>query len=96
MAEWIGEPIDRIDGRLKVSGRAPYAYEHEVPGAVYASLVVSTIAKGQIVSIDTHAAKRTHGVLLVMTHLNAPKLPKLQTRPKKPPRDESFKCCRTI
>lgn len=85
MANLIGEPIDRIDGKLKVTGRAPYAYEHDVPGAVYATLVMSTIAKGRIVSMNTRAAERTAGVLLVMTHLNAPKLPKLQQQPKKPP-----------
>lgn len=85
MATIIGEPIDRIDGRLKVTGRAPYAYEHNVPGALYATLVMSTIAKGRIVSLNTRAAERTPGVLLVMTHLNAPKLPQLQSQPKKPP-----------
>jgi xanthine dehydrogenase YagR molybdenum-binding subunit len=85
MAELIGEPMDRVDGRLKVTGRAPYAYEHQVPGAAYAVLIMSTIAKGRIVSIDTGPAGRSHGVLLVMTHLNAPKLPRLQNQPKKPP-----------
>src|ERR1700685_4454946 len=85
MPELIGAPIDRIDGRLKVTGRAPYAYEQQVPGAVYAVLVMSTIAKGRIVSIDTRAAQRLRGVLLVLTHLNAPKLPKLTNQPKKQP-----------
>src|ERR1700761_240396 len=85
MSELIGEPIDRIDGRLKVTGRAPYAYEHQVPGAVYATLVMSTVATGRIVSMETRAAERTRGVLLVMTHLNAPKLPKLENQPHKPP-----------
>ena len=85
MPELIGKPMDRVDGRLKVTGRAPYAYEQQVPDAVYATLVMSTIAKGRIVSIDTRAAQRTRGVLLVMTHLNAPKLPQLEHQPKKPP-----------
>ncbi len=85
MQNLIGEPLDRIDGRVKVTGRAPYAYEHDVPGAVYGTLVMSTIARGRIVSINTRAAEGTPGVLLVMTHLNAPKLPKLQDQPKKPP-----------
>src|SRR5579875_1026513 len=85
MPELIGKPMDRIDGRLKVTGRAPYAYEQQVPNALYATLVMSTIAKGRIVSIDTRAAQRTRGVLLVMTHLNAPKLPKLESQPKQGP-----------
>lgn len=85
MGNLIGEPIDRIDGRLKGIGRAPYAYEHDVPGALYATLIMSTIARGRIASMNTRLAARASGVLLVMTHLNAPKLPRLESQPKKPP-----------
>jgi xanthine dehydrogenase YagR molybdenum-binding subunit len=85
MPDLIGQPIDRIDGRLKVTGRAAYAYEQQVPNAVYGALVMSTIAKGRILSMDTRAAQRSRGVLLVMTHLNAPKLPQLTNRQKKQP-----------
>ncbi len=70
----IGQPIDRVDGRLKVMGRATYAYEHDVPNAAYAVMVMSTVAKGRITSIDTKAAERLPGVVLVMTHRNAMKL----------------------
>ncbi len=85
MADLVGQPIDRIDGPLKVTGRAPYAYEHQVPNAATAVMVMSTIAKGRITSIDTRGAERSHGVLLVMTHRNAPKLPQLQSQKKAPP-----------
>ncbi len=81
----IGQPMDRVDGRLKVMGRATYAYEHQIPRAVYAVLITSTIAKGRIVSMDTGAAERSRGVLLVMTHANAPKLPGLQDQKKSSP-----------
>ncbi len=74
--------MDRIDGRLKVTGRAPYAYEQKVPNAVYAVLVMSTIAKGKIASIDGQAAGRSTGVLLVITPENSLKLPQLQNQPK--------------
>ena len=57
-----------------MTGRAPYAYEHKIPNALCV-MVMSTIAKGRIASIDTRAAERSRGVLLVMTHQNAPKLP---------------------
>jgi xanthine dehydrogenase YagR molybdenum-binding subunit len=77
MDSLIGQPLDRVDGRLKVTGRAPYAFEHNVPGAVYAVMVMSTIAKGRIASIDVSAAETAPGVLLVMTHRNSPKLPSL-------------------
>ncbi len=85
MEEIIGQPIDRIDGRLKVTGRAPYAYEQKVPNAAYAVMVMSTVAKGRIVSIETNRAEKSTGVLLVMTHANAPKLESLKAQPKAPP-----------
>src|SRR5881227_550709 len=85
MQELTGQPIDRIDGRLKVTGRATYAYEHKIPNALRAVIVTSTVAKGRIASIDSKAAEAIPGVLAVMTHLNAPKLPQLQSQPKAPP-----------
>ena len=78
----LGQPLDRVDGRLKVTGRAPYAYEQKVPNATYAVMVMSTIAKGRIQSMDTAAAQRSPGVLLVLTHENAPKRPQMQNQTK--------------
>lgn len=69
----IGQPLDRVDGRLKVMGRAPYAYEHKTNKPAYGFIVGAQIAKGRIVSIDVAAAEKATGVLLVMTHQNAPK-----------------------
>jgi xanthine dehydrogenase YagR molybdenum-binding subunit len=71
----IGKPIARVDGRLKVTGEAPYAYEvQEAPGApAYGFIVEATIAKGRIADIDASAAETAPGVLMVMTHRNAPK-----------------------
>ena len=71
----IGKPLDRVEGRLKVMGKAPYAHEM-VEGsvaAVHGYIVQATISKGAVNSIDTSAAERAPGVLLVMTHLNAPR-----------------------
>jgi xanthine dehydrogenase YagR molybdenum-binding subunit len=70
----IGQGIDRVEGRLKVTGRAPYAFEVQEAGrAVYGFIVGATIAKGRITGIDASAAERAPGVLLVFTHRNAPK-----------------------
>lgn len=77
---YIGEPLDRVDGPLKVTGRATYAYEHQVPGAAFGVLVTSSIAKGRITSIGTSKAAKQPGVLLVMTHENAPKLVKQEKK----------------
>jgi len=73
-ASGIGKPIDRIEGRLKVTGMAKYATEFPVENKVYAQAVNSTIAKGEIVSIDTSEAEKAAGVLAVLTHKNAEKL----------------------
>jgi xanthine dehydrogenase YagR molybdenum-binding subunit len=70
----IGAPLDRIDGPLKVTGAARYAYEYPVAGVTYVFPVQSTIAKGRIASIDASAARALPGVLAVLSHENAPRL----------------------
>jgi xanthine dehydrogenase YagR molybdenum-binding subunit len=75
MTTSIGAPLNRVDGRLKVTGGARYAGEEPIVNLAYGVLAQSTIGKGRIVEIDTAAAEHAPGVLLVMTHRNAPKLP---------------------
>lgn len=70
----IGASVSRIDGPLKVRGRATFAAEFVHEGMVYASVAFSTIAKGRITSLDTKAAEAAPGVVLVMTHHNAPRM----------------------
>ncbi|MBP2296158.1 xanthine dehydrogenase family protein molybdopterin-binding subunit [Azospirillum rugosum] len=70
----IGKPVSRVDGPLKVRGAAPFAAEVALDGMAYAALAYSTIAKGRIAAIDTAAAEAAPGVVLVMTHRNAPRL----------------------
>ena len=70
----IGAPVSRIDGPLKVSGKAPFCAEFPMERLAYASLKYSAIARGRITEIDTAAAEGAPGVVLVMTHRNAPKL----------------------
>ncbi len=76
----IGQSISRTDGRLKVTGRAQYAAEFAPAGVAYAAIVESTIPAGRIIGMDTLAAEQTPGVLLVLTHQNADKLPYLPAR----------------
>ncbi|HZZ06177.1 MAG TPA: xanthine dehydrogenase family protein molybdopterin-binding subunit, partial [Paraburkholderia sp.] len=71
----IGQPLDRIDGLLKVTGEARYAGEFPEARLAHAVLVTSTIARGTIASIDASRAQALPGVLLVMTYQNAPRLP---------------------
>ncbi|WP_415914851.1 xanthine dehydrogenase family protein molybdopterin-binding subunit [Rhodopseudomonas palustris] len=70
----IGKPLSRIDGPLKVAGKARFAAEFPIDGMVYAALVHSSIAKGKIAGIDTTDAEAATGVVAVMTHENAPRL----------------------
>jgi CO/xanthine dehydrogenase Mo-binding subunit len=69
----IGQGMDRTDGRLKVTGGAVYSAEHALPRLAHAVMVQSTIPSGRIADIDDAAARAMPGVLLVMTHLNAPR-----------------------
>src|SRR5919199_1600193 len=71
----MGDPIDRVDGKLKVTGKAKYSAEYQIPGLTYGVLVNSTIANGRIKTLDTKSAERAPGVLAVISHLNAPKVP---------------------
>ncbi|TXD54735.1 xanthine dehydrogenase family protein molybdopterin-binding subunit [Ralstonia sp. TCR112] len=71
----VGQPLDRTDGLLKVTGEARYSAEFQVPRLVHAVLVLSTVPAGRITRVDTHVAQAMPGVLLVMTHENAPRLP---------------------
>ncbi|MFD4506591.1 xanthine dehydrogenase family protein molybdopterin-binding subunit [Streptomyces sp. NPDC058457] len=73
----VGAPLSRVDGRLKVTGKADYAADHAPKGVVHAVIVDSSVGRGRITGIDTRAALAQPGVLKVISHLNAPKLPYL-------------------
>jgi len=81
----IGSPIDRVDGALKAQGAARYAYEFDVAHLCHAVMVRSTVPSGTITGIDSAAAKRRPGVILVLTHENAQKLPQKGRAAVKPP-----------
>jgi xanthine dehydrogenase YagR molybdenum-binding subunit len=68
----VGRPISRLDGEAKVRGAAPFAAEFTLDGLTYAALVFSTVARGRITTLDTAEAEAAPGVVLVLTHHNAP------------------------
>jgi xanthine dehydrogenase YagR molybdenum-binding subunit len=70
-----GAPLNRIDGRLKVTGGARYAAEYPLPNMAYAVIISSSIANGRVVRVDSAAAEKLKGVLAVLTPQNAPRLP---------------------
>src|SRR5258708_39294793 len=79
MSGLVGAPLDRVDGRLKVTGAATYTAEHRIDGLTHAALVQSAIARGRITRLDTSAAEAALGVLGVISHMNAPRLPRLKS-----------------
>jgi xanthine dehydrogenase YagR molybdenum-binding subunit len=72
----VGQPTPRIDGPLKTTGTATYAYEQHqaAPNAVYGYIAGAAIAKGRIESINLDEAKASPGVLCIVTAGNAGKL----------------------
>ena len=69
----VGKATDRIEGPLKTTGTAPYAYERHdvVPNQAYGYVVGAGIAKGRIALLDDSAARKAPGVLAVVTAKNA-------------------------
>jgi xanthine dehydrogenase YagR molybdenum-binding subunit len=70
----IGLPLDRRDGRVKVTGRAKYTAEFAIDGTACAVIVQSTIPSGMIASFDLVDAHAVPGVLVILTPDNAPRL----------------------
>lgn len=71
----LGQPLNRVDGRLKVLGQAKYAAEFSPPNVLFAFALRSIVSSGRVVSIDTTAAEQAAGVRRVFTHLNSFKFP---------------------
>ena len=100
MARYIGKEMSRVDGVAKVTGKAKYAAEFQVPNIAYGFIVQSTIGKGTIKSIDTAEASRAPGVIRVYTHENYPKPAPPASTELKPQtltqeRDRSFRALQT-
>ncbi|WP_158842886.1 xanthine dehydrogenase family protein molybdopterin-binding subunit [Saccharothrix deserti] len=70
----VGRPVERVDGRAKVTGGARYTADRTLPGMLYSYLVMGTIARGRVTAVDTAAARAVPGVVEVFTHENAPRL----------------------
>jgi xanthine dehydrogenase YagR molybdenum-binding subunit len=69
-----GQGISRIDGLLKVTGTAKYATDYKIKNVAYGVIFKSTIASGSIQNVNLSQAENAPGVLMIITHKNAPKL----------------------
>lgn len=63
----IHRPLDRPEGPLKVTGRATYAAERELPRQVEGVLVRATIARGRVTGMNADAVRAMTGVLGVFS-----------------------------
>lgn len=77
----IGAPLDRAEGREKVTGAARYTADVALEGMVHAVVVPSSIANGHVLSIDDNAARVQEGVIAIMTHRNAPRVTEEKASP---------------
>jgi xanthine dehydrogenase YagR molybdenum-binding subunit len=74
----VGQPLTRLEGRLKVTGGAQYTADVPLTDALHGSIVHSTIANGRTISIDTSAAEQAPGVVAVFTYRNMPRIKPIQ------------------
>jgi xanthine dehydrogenase YagR molybdenum-binding subunit len=70
----IGSALPRRDGPAKLTGTAPYAFEHPVDEPLYLYPLQATIARGRVAAIDTSAVEGMDRVVAVLSHLNAARL----------------------
>jgi xanthine dehydrogenase YagR molybdenum-binding subunit len=74
MSPAIGRPVDRVDGREKVTGGARYSGEIVLPRLTHAAIVGATIPSGRVTAIDAERAAASDGVVAVITHEELPKV----------------------
>ncbi|BAY29045.1 aldehyde oxidase and xanthine dehydrogenase, molybdopterin binding protein [Nostoc carneum NIES-2107] len=77
MTKIIGKPFDRVDGKLKVTGEAPYTADVAIENLTYGVIFQSAIANGKIIQIDTSAAAVVPGVIDIITYQQTPSLIKI-------------------
>ena len=76
----VGRALARVDGPLKVTGKAQYAAEIPVANVAHALIVTSAAGRGQLLTLDLSHAQQVPGVLHVISSSNAPKLPGAKTK----------------
>ena len=70
----VGKPIPRVEGDLKVTGRAQYAYDVRLPGQLYARVLRSPHPHARITRIDASKAEALPGVRAILSRANAPNI----------------------
>src|SRR5436309_12848899 len=70
----IGRDTPRVDGPLKVTGKAQYTTDFHFPGLLCGVPVEATIAKGKVVKLDTAVAENMPGVRAILHRENIGKI----------------------
>ena len=76
----VGDPLRRVDGKLKVTGAARFTAEFQIPNLAHAVMLQSTIPSGRIAKMDTSRAEHAPRVIAVITPANSIKLPAPESR----------------
>jgi len=71
----VGRPLNRVDGRERVTGAARYTYDIQLPGMLYAAMLRSPHPHARVIRLDTSEAERLPGVRAVLSSNNAPDIP---------------------
>jgi CO/xanthine dehydrogenase Mo-binding subunit len=62
----VGQPVARIDGHARASGRARYTVDVQLPGMLHAAVLRSPLAHCRVDSLDLVAARACPGVRAVL------------------------------
>ncbi|MDB4894842.1 MAG: yagR, partial [Firmicutes bacterium] len=71
----VGQRITRIDGPQRVTGKAVYTADVQLPGMVWCKILRSPYAHAEIIDIDTSEAEKIPGVLAIIHHKNTKAMP---------------------
>ncbi len=71
---YVGKEIDRKDAFVKVTGRAKYTFDIELPGMLHAKTLRSPYPHAIIESIDDSAARKIKGVYEIIHAFNTEKI----------------------
>ncbi|MEH2069620.1 MAG: xanthine dehydrogenase family protein molybdopterin-binding subunit [Nostoc sp.] len=90
MNKIIGKPVDRVDGKVKVTGQAAYTADVPIENLTYGVIFQSAIASGKIIEIDTSKAAAVPGVVDIITYEQTPSLVKVPSfsRPQTQPSEK--------
>ncbi len=72
---YVGQRVPRLDGAERVSGRAVYTADVQLPGMLWGKILRSPYPHARIKKIDVQKAEKIPGVWLVLTYENIPKIP---------------------